>query len=188
MDLKRRVIRAVVTYIVQVGALWGLLEGFTHFKGEALKTFLGRGWVLIYILPLLSTAYIMFRELHEEEVMKKKIKTSGDFSPGEVAGNYSIGDGKDATDTVASQATKLRVQDSSLTKTISTEGHYSPAEVGGSYAVRVAPEILSQAFASNEDSEPDNAVSTSTKSDEDILTKGNFSPGQVGGDYKIEQG
>ena len=34
----KTIIMAIAIYIVQVGALWGLLEGYTYFKGDTLKT------------------------------------------------------------------------------------------------------------------------------------------------------
>ena len=41
-------IKFFALYIVQVGTLWGLLEGYTYFMGDALKNLLGSFWILIY--------------------------------------------------------------------------------------------------------------------------------------------
>jgi hypothetical protein len=185
----KRIIKSVVVYSAQVCALWGLLEGYTYFKGDALKAFLGGYWVLIYILPLFATAYLAFQESHEGGTANENITTRGNFSPGKVGQNYSVG--IDEENALGSAATGLQSltqpEMPKLKETISTEGHYSPGKVGGSYAVRVQAEALEQATTSGENTEPSEADNTSTKSDKSIRTKGNYSPGEVGGDYKIEQ-
>lgn len=108
----KTVILAMAIYISQVGALWGLLEGYTYFKGDTLKTVLGAYWLLLYIFPLITTAvYIKFFEGNEKkefggtggdaevigdgEARGGKGGNSGMFGPGGKGGNARvIGTGK----------------------------------------------------------------------------------------------
>ena len=47
----------VITYAIFVGALWGLIEGTTYFKHDALKKFLGPyWWLVLYALPVFIAA------------------------------------------------------------------------------------------------------------------------------------
>jgi len=188
-----QVIKSVAIYIVQVGALWGLLEGYTYFKDDALKDFLGSYWILIYILPIFTTVYFAFRESHVEETVHENITTRGDFSPGKVGQNYSIGiHQENAMELDASKSPSLAPQQTpKLKEMVFTEGHYSPGKVGGDYTVQDKSETSDNLIASGESAEPTetNNIITNiiTKSEKNIRTRGNYSPGEVGGDYKIEQ-
>lgn len=64
----KAVIMTMVIYISQVGVFWGLLEGYTYFKGDALKKNIGEYWVFLYLLPIITTAiYIRFYDGNEKK-------------------------------------------------------------------------------------------------------------------------
>lgn len=135
-----KVIKSIVIYIAQVGALWGFLEGYTYFKGSALKEFLGPYWLLIYILPLLTTAYVIYRGSQKEENVQKNITTQGDFSPGKVGGSYTVRGQPAASERATSLgestgATEANNSSTKSGKNIRTKGNYSPGEVGGDYKI-----------------------------------------------------
>lgn len=111
MGMKVKIIFEIfISYIIQVGTLWGLLEGYTYFKGDALKTFLQGYWVLIYIIPIFTTiAYVKFSRGDEQsggqggdaevigdgEAYGGKGGHSGTFGPGGKGGNARVvGSGK----------------------------------------------------------------------------------------------
>lgn len=133
-------LKTIIIYIVQVGSLWGLLEGYTYFKDDALKEFIGPYWILIYILPFISTAFIILRESRMKGHMQENISTQGDFSPGKIKGDYSISTNAESSNKLS----KLRDKDEVIKneksnieadKIIKTNGNYSPGEVGGDYKI-----------------------------------------------------
>ena len=99
-----------ISYISQVGVLWGLLDGYTYFKGDTLKTLLQGYWVFIYIIPIFTTiAYIKIFRVGESsggqggdaevigdgEANGGKGGHSGTFGPGGKGGNARVvGSGK----------------------------------------------------------------------------------------------
>lgn len=111
MELKRKIMFiAIASYIVQVGALWGLLEGYTYFTDDSLKNILREYWILLYIIPVVTTvAYIKdFKEpgpaggpggvaeaIGDGEARGGKGGNSGSFGPGGKGGSArAIGSGK----------------------------------------------------------------------------------------------
>jgi len=137
----KKVIKFTALYIAQVGALWGLLEGFSYFKGNALKEFLGQYWVLIYIIPIITTtACIIHRGGSDEAAVKENISTQGKFSPGKVGGNFAVRGQTGNSDQTnpAEINSEENGPDNSTEKTIKsieTKGDYSPGEVEGDYTV-----------------------------------------------------
>lgn len=133
-------IKTIVIFILQVGALWGLLEGYTYFKGDALKEFLGPYWLLIYILPLFTTGYSIFRESRTQGTLQENITTQGDFSPGKVGGNYAVrpqpqAKGKTTPSDESSASAETNTSSTKPSKNIRTKGNHSPGEVGGDYTI-----------------------------------------------------
>uniref|UniRef100_UPI004055D949 hypothetical protein n=1 Tax=Candidatus Electronema sp. TaxID=2698783 RepID=UPI004055D949 len=66
-DVFVKVINAIATYMLQVGSLWGIVEASTYFKGDALKIFLGDFWIIIYIVPLVTTSYFFIPDSSDKE-------------------------------------------------------------------------------------------------------------------------
>lgn len=136
----KNALKFIALYIVQVGALWGLLEGYSYFKGDALKEFLGSYWILVYIIPLFITAYVMVRDARGDGAIVESITTQGDFSPGKVEGNYAVRkrsenlDQPDSSDDTPEE-NRQNALTKKPTKSIRTGGDYSPGEVGGDYTV-----------------------------------------------------
>lgn len=139
--LFKDVIKFIVLYIAQVGALWGLLEGYSYFRGDALKNSLGGFWILIYIIPFFTAIFVITLGSNDEEKkVEKEIKTAGDFSPGQVDGNYSIR--KPLKSRKSSKTTSLETKDdvvqteiTTIKANIETKGDYSPGEVKGDYTI-----------------------------------------------------
>jgi len=124
-----------------------------------------------------------------EERGQETIRTQGNFSPGKVGQNYSVGVSNGHTeDAGGSNAPCPKPQQTpKQTQDIFTEGHYSPGMVGGSYTVQAQPACPDQSAASGKNSDVTQADNSAKKASKSIRTKGNYSPGEVGGDYKIEQ-
>ena len=136
----KNAIKFIALYIIQAGALWGLLDGYTYFKGSALKDFLGPYWVLIYIIPLFTSAHMILRKGKSENIMGGNISTQGNFSPGKVTGNYAVRtqpENMDQTNPIdiTHEASQSDISIDKPTKFIETKGDYSPGEVGGDYTV-----------------------------------------------------
>jgi hypothetical protein len=135
----KHVLKFLGLYIVQAGTLWGLLDGYTYFKGDALKNFLGPYWILIYIIPLFTTVLIT-REAKDVGNVQESITTQGDFSPGKVGGNYSV---RTQLDNPAQSESSSEVHEESQSSTssdepkqvIRTKGKYSPGKVEGDYKI-----------------------------------------------------
>ena len=135
----KKVLKFFGLYIIQAGTLWGLLDGYTYFKGDALKNFLGPYWLLIYIIPLFTTILIT-RETKGEGNAQENITTQGDFSPGKVGGNYSV---RTQLDNPAQTESSSEVREESQSTTssaepkqvIHTKGKYSPGKVEGDYKI-----------------------------------------------------
>ncbi len=135
----KKAVKFLGLYIVQAGTLWGLLDGYTYFKGDALKDFLGPYWILIYVIPLFSTVLIT-RETKGEGNVQENITTQGDFSPGKVGGNYSV---RTQLDNPAQTESSSEVREESqsttssdeLKQVIRTKGKYSPGKVEGDYKI-----------------------------------------------------
>jgi hypothetical protein len=133
-------LKFVALYIVQAGTLWGLLDGYTYFKGDDLKNFLGSYWVLIYIIPLFTTAYIMAHGGKHKETVQGSITTRGGFSPGVVGGNYAVrmqSENSTQIDPLSGTAREnpQGVPSEKPNQTIQTKGDYSPGKVEGDYTV-----------------------------------------------------
>lgn len=144
------VIKALVVYVAQVGALWGILEAYTYFQGNALEDFLGPYWILIYIVPWFTTAYVLFRDSKnvvddprpqiKEQANKENIATEGHYSPGKVGGHYTVQQPKESIDqaTVSDnegETTQPKKPTEKSGKNIHTKGNFSPGEVGGDYKI-----------------------------------------------------
>lgn len=90
------IVKIIIVYIVQVGSLWGLLEGYTYFTDDSLKMFLGSFWIALYIVPIITTALYFLSQQKGNNKMKsdkkteETITTEGDYSPGIVKKNYSV--------------------------------------------------------------------------------------------------
>jgi uncharacterized protein YjbI with pentapeptide repeats len=63
----RSVIQLFIIYIAQVTTIWGLVEGYTYFKGNYLKELVGPYRILLYILPLISTIYVAKRSYVDKQ-------------------------------------------------------------------------------------------------------------------------
>ncbi len=135
-----KIIKSIIIYIVQIGTLWGLLEGYTYFKDDVLKEVLGPYWLLIYILPLFTTAFIIFKDKRPKDSVQENITTQGNFSPGKVNGNYAVHGQTEASDKTTSpdhndEKLKNNESNSVSSKNIHTKGNFSPGEVGGDYSI-----------------------------------------------------
>ncbi len=62
------------------------------------------------------------------------VKTSGDFSPGVVDGNYSVG--KEAGKQASGDKSRTGADDNFNPSSIETAGSHSPGKVGGDYSVQ----------------------------------------------------
>lgn len=136
----KNAIKFLTLYIVQVGTLWGLLEGYSYFMGDALKNLLGSFWILIYIIPLFTTLYIFMKGVSEETDVKESISTEGKYSPGKVRGDYSVRqqfeDNKRSTPSNEIFDEKRQdIQTAKPIKSIQTKGDFSPGEVEGDYKI-----------------------------------------------------
>ncbi|MBN2443612.1 MAG: hypothetical protein JXJ04_19790 [Spirochaetales bacterium] len=142
----KTVIRFICTYGIQVGALWSFLEGYTYFKNNVLKNFLGSFWILIYIIPLVTTTiYILVRKAGKnneagKDDIEEDIQTLGNYSPGKVNGHYTVRkQSENPGQTVPSDVPPVEKikngTDKKTGKSIHTEGNYCPGEVGGNYTV-----------------------------------------------------
>ena len=78
----KTILRFFAAYIVQVGAFWGLLDAYTYFMGDSLKTLLQGYWVFIYIIPVFTSLASM------------KFFGSGESSGGQGGDAEVIGDGE----------------------------------------------------------------------------------------------
>lgn len=131
--------KALIIYIIQVGSLWGALEGYTYFKGDALKSTLGEFWILMYILPVFTTLlYILWQRKNIQTTVNRQqvASTEGDFSPGIVERNYSV----KAQSPDVKRTSSRKKQDTGASREkdkplIQTKGNYSPGSVGGDYKV-----------------------------------------------------
>lgn len=113
-----------------------MLEGYTYFKDEALKHFLGPYWFLVYILPIFTSLFPILHETRKEAIVKEDISTAGDYSPGKVEGDYKIGkvEQVDSSNPPSKKSSKSTPAVKPA-KSIRTKGKYSPGEVGGDYTV-----------------------------------------------------
>jgi hypothetical protein len=132
----------IAIYIAQVGALWGVLGGYTYFKDDSLKAFLGEFWIALYIIPIFTTIiYIVFRGVKETNSTNEIILTEGDHSPGRVAGSYSVGlqpesnGGNDSLHTKSREEPHEEEIKAEKKLSIKTKGNYSPGCVGGDYKI-----------------------------------------------------
>jgi hypothetical protein len=57
-------LQTIISYIAQVGLIWGFLEAYTYFKDDSLRNALGNYWVLIYFFPIL-TSFAFVRRLND---------------------------------------------------------------------------------------------------------------------------
>jgi hypothetical protein len=136
----KKLLQFLAFYIVQAGTLWGLLDGYTYFKGDDLKNSLGSYWVLIYILPVFTAAYFTMQGTKKEDAVQESITTQGDFSPGKVGGDYSV---QMQPDDPALPSSSSEIPDENLKgasnkapgQTVRTQGNYSPGKVEGDYKV-----------------------------------------------------
>ncbi len=111
MKMKSRtILRLLVTYIIHVGILWGLFDGYAYFTGDALKTSLKGYWAFLYIIPIFTAlAYMRFfgggessggeggdaEVIGDGEAYGGKGGHSGTFGPGGKGGNARVeGSGK----------------------------------------------------------------------------------------------
>lgn len=59
MKILKLVITFLASYILSVGAFWGLLEGFSYFRDDTLKDVAGNSWYwLIYGIPVMPAAWM----------------------------------------------------------------------------------------------------------------------------------
>lgn len=131
---------ALALYILQVGALWGLIEGYTYFKGDNLKTILGSYWIMIYIIPIISTIYVLYNKTRDKASAHEAVVTQGNYSPGEVGGDYAFQQRSIHEEPINSmedeqeerQQDTLKVEPQ---KSVKTKGDYSPGIVKGDYKV-----------------------------------------------------
>ena len=81
-------------YIVQVGTIWGFVEGYTYFKGDHLKNLLGPYWILLYGVPaliaLIATALSSLKSSNSKKSEGTTIVTKGKYSPGIVGHDYEV--------------------------------------------------------------------------------------------------
>jgi hypothetical protein len=136
----KKSLKFIAIYAAQVGAIWGLLEAYSYFKGDALKDFLGQFWILIYIIPLLTTAFLVARGNGNENAVQESITTQGDFSPGKVGGNYNVqmpsADNPQTESPNKSPAeTRKAASSEEANQNIRTKGNYSPGKVEGDYKI-----------------------------------------------------
>jgi len=138
----KTVFAIIAIYIAQVGALWGVLGGYTYFKDDSLKAFLGKFWIALYIIPVFTTIiYIFFRGVKETNNINENILTEGSYSPGKVAGSYSVGSqpknntGNDSLHTKSREESHKEKIKTEKKLSIRTKGNYSPGSVGGDYKI-----------------------------------------------------
>lgn len=87
----KKIFKFAAIYLVQVGIIWGFCESYTYFKDDDLKALLGEYWILIYILPVISSLIITLNKNSDSEKnIEEKILTKGKYSPGKVDGNYTV--------------------------------------------------------------------------------------------------
>lgn len=139
LELKT-IVTALALYILQVGALWGLLEGYTYFQGEDLKTIFGSYWIMIYIIPIFSTIYVLYNKTREKTSAHEAVVTQGNYSPGEVGGHYAIqqrSEHEEQTSSIEDEQEESQQNTSKIEpqKSIKTKGNYSPGIVKGNYKV-----------------------------------------------------
>jgi hypothetical protein len=93
------------------------------------------GYVIIGIMAAIA-AIALVLALTRPAGRVSMVATKGDFSPGEVGGDYSVGGGSSNK----KAGTPVRGRDDDLTSTnVATEGSYSPGHVRGDYAVDPKP-------------------------------------------------
>lgn len=136
----KKSVKFIAIYAAQIGTIWGLLEAYSYFKGDALRVFLGPYWVLIYIFPLITTAYLVARGDKKEDKVEESITTQGDFSPGRVGGNYTVqmpsGDTAETKSLGSHPADNRRsAAGEEANQSIRTKGNYSPGKVEGDYKI-----------------------------------------------------
>lgn len=90
----KSILKFVTIYIIQVGAIWGFVEGYTYFKGDHLKKLLGPYWVVLYGLPALIALILTMRQITKKNASANSrgdiIITKGAYSPGKVGGDYEV--------------------------------------------------------------------------------------------------
>ena len=136
----KKTLKFITVYAVQAGTIWGLLEAYTYFKGDALRDYLGQFWILIYIIPLLTTIFLAARDNGNENPVQESITTQGDFSPGKVGGNYTVQESSGDTSQTESpnrshEQTRKAASSEEANQTIRTKGKYSPGKVEGDYKI-----------------------------------------------------
>ena len=81
-------------YIVQVGTIWGFVEGYTYFRGDHLRNLLGPYWILLYGVPaliaLIVTAFPFIKSPDSEISQGTTMITKGQCSPNIVGRDYEV--------------------------------------------------------------------------------------------------
>lgn len=92
--ITKGILKFVMIYIIQVGSIWGFMEGYTYFNGDHLKKILGPYWILLYGLPavvaLIAAVLHTLKTKDSTNSDGEVIITKGNYSPGKVSGDYKV--------------------------------------------------------------------------------------------------
>lgn len=92
--IAKGIIKFFAIYIIQVGSIWGFVEGYTYFRGDHLKKLLGPYWVILYGLPAIIALIATIKQISKIDNSANShgdiIITKGKYSPGKVGGNYEV--------------------------------------------------------------------------------------------------